>query len=96
MTSAALNPAGGSGARLLPWLLAGAGLAAMYVPTLVSLFGDLNSDGTVNILDISIVAFAYGSTPGNERWNPEADTNHDGIVNIVDVAQVAREFGKQV
>lgn len=39
--SAALSPARGNRASLLPWLIAAAGLAVMYVPTLVSLMSGL-------------------------------------------------------
>ncbi|MDI6826147.1 MAG: S8 family serine peptidase [Candidatus Aenigmarchaeota archaeon] len=55
---------------------------------------DLNNDGEVNIIDIAIVAKAYGSKPGDPRWDPDADLDNNGIVNIIDVAKVAREFGK--
>jgi len=55
---------------------------------------DLNSDGIVDILDVAIVAKAYGSYPGHLRWNPIADLYHDGIINIVDVGWVCKKFGK--
>jgi hypothetical protein len=61
----------------------------------VNLFGDLNSDGTVNIQDVSIVTSSYGSSPGNEKWNAKADINHDRTIDIRDVALVAKEFGKK-
>jgi hypothetical protein len=59
-------------------------------------FADLNDDGVINIIDIAIVARAFGSKPEDANWNPEADLNGDGVVNIVDVAMVAREFRKTV
>jgi len=62
----------------------------------VNLFGDLNSDGTVNILDLSIIAYSYGSTPESEKWNPQADINQDETINILDLAIVAMEFGKKI
>jgi hypothetical protein len=55
---------------------------------------DLNSDGIVDMLDIAIVAKAYGSYPEHPRWNPIADLNHDDIINIVDVGWVCKKFGK--
>jgi hypothetical protein len=55
---------------------------------------DLNQDGTVNILDISIVAKAFGSKPGDPNWNETADLNKDELVNILDISLVARDFGK--
>jgi len=62
----------------------------------VNLFGDLNFDGTVNILDITIIAYSYGSTTESEKWNPQADINQDEIINILDLAIVAMEFGKKI
>jgi hypothetical protein len=55
---------------------------------------DLNKDGTVNILDIFIVAQAFGSKPGDKNWNSTADLNKNGTVNIVDIFAVAWDFGK--
>jgi len=57
---------------------------------------DLNYDGIVNIVDISIVAVAFGSTPEDLGWNIIADLNNDEIINILDVSMVAMEFGKTV
>lgn len=53
---------------------------------------DLNLDGMVNILDIAILAQAYGSHPEDARWNPKADLNGDGEVNIIDFSAVARDW----
>jgi hypothetical protein len=55
---------------------------------------DLNNDGVVDIIDITIVAKAFGSHSGSPNWNPTADLNHDGIVNILDLGNVAVDFGK--
>jgi hypothetical protein len=57
---------------------------------------DINGDGFVNILDISIVAKAYGARFGDENWNEAADLDKNGIINIIDVAIVARDYGKMV
>jgi hypothetical protein len=57
--------------------------------------GDLNSDWVSNIADISIVARAFGSRPGDVRWNQVADVNGDGVINIVDITIVAKAFGTQ-
>lgn len=55
---------------------------------------DLNQDGTVNILDISIVARAFGSKPGDPTWNAIADIDKNNWVNIVDISLVAKDYGK--
>jgi len=66
-----------------------ANLAQARAPT------DLNKDGIVNIIDIAIVSKAYGSKPGDPRWNETADLDKNGIINIVDLAMVAKDFGKR-
>jgi hypothetical protein len=57
---------------------------------------DIDGDGVVDILDIAIVAKAYGSYPGHPRWNPAADLDGSGTVDILDVAKVAKDYGKKV
>lgn len=56
--------------------------------------GDINGDRTVNILDAIKLAGAFGSRPGDSKWNPNADINDDGIVNILDAIKLAGNFGK--
>jgi len=60
----------------------------------IKILGDINGDGKVDIKDVAVVAAAFGSYPGHDRWNPEADLNNDEKVDIKDVAMVASNFGK--
>jgi hypothetical protein len=59
---------------------------------------DVDGDGKItDIRDITIVAIAFGSTPGSPNWNPIADITGsnqlpDGRVDILDLALVARHF----
>ena len=46
---------------------------------------DINKDGKVDGRDISIVARALFSSPGNRRWNPAADVNGDEKVTLADL-----------
>jgi parallel beta-helix repeat protein len=55
---------------------------------------DLNKDGKVNIVDITLIAQAFSSSPGDARWNPICDLDHNDVVNIVDITMVAKDFGK--
>jgi hypothetical protein len=55
---------------------------------------DVNGDGVVDMRDVAVCAYAYGSNPGDPRWNSAADLNHDGKVDGHDIALVAKDFGK--
>jgi len=63
-------------------------------PFLLQILTDLNADGTVNIVDIAIVAKAFGSQPGEANWNPDADLDGTGSINIIDITLVAIDFGR--
>ena len=52
-------------------------------------FGDINGDGVVNILDLTIVAQHIGTPNPSSR---RADVNKDGVVNILDLVIVANAF----
>lgn len=55
--------------------------------------GDLNSDGIVDIMDLAMVARAYGARPGDPHWNELVDLNNDNIIDILDLIRVARNYG---
>jgi len=67
-------------------------LANGYVK--IKIWGDVNNDGKVDITDIAIIALAFGSYPGHERWNPDADLNRDDKVDILDIALAAANYGQ--
>ncbi|MFQ5999426.1 MAG: PKD domain-containing protein [Candidatus Bathyarchaeia archaeon] len=60
----------------------------------VKIMGDINGDGTVDIVDIVTIALAFGSSPGDPNWNPDADLNGDGTVDIIDIVMAAIHFGE--
>jgi parallel beta-helix repeat protein len=62
--------------------------------TVVRFSVDLNNDGRADMRDLSIVASAFGSSPGQPRWNKTADVNQDGKVDLKDIALVAKHFGE--
>jgi len=61
----------------------------------VWLYTDLNRDGKVTIVDVSIVALSYRSKPDDPNWNQKADLDHNNIINILDIAKVAVDYGKK-
>jgi hypothetical protein len=71
-------------------------LTALRVVPSTVLLTDVNRDGSVNILDVSIVAAAFRTIPSDALWNPVADLNEDGVINIVDLSMVAKDFGRTV
>jgi len=58
--------------------------------------GNMNpdKDDIINILDIGIMARAFGSKSGDPNWNSKADVNGDGVVNIKDITIMASAFGR--
>ncbi|MXZ01719.1 hypothetical protein F4Y93_14160 [Candidatus Poribacteria bacterium] len=50
---------------------------------------DVNKDGVVNILDLTLVASNFGET-----GDIDADVNGDNVVNILDLTLVAAHFGE--
>ncbi len=56
-------------------------------PTPFTKVGDINGDGSVNILDYTLLANAFGTN------NSASDLNHDGIVNILDYTILSNNFG---
>ena len=57
-------------------------------PDVGTLAEDVNKDGIVNIIDLTLVASNFGKTGQNS-----ADVNSDGVVNIIDLTLVAGAFG---
>ncbi|MCD4807513.1 MAG: DNRLRE domain-containing protein [Methanococcoides sp.] len=54
---------------------------------------DVNEDGIVNILDITLVGQDIGISAES---NPCCDVNQDGLINILDLTLVAQNFGDTV
>ena len=57
-------------------------------PKLERIAEDVNGDGVVNIIDLTLVASNFGKIGQNA-----ADVNDDGVVNIIDLTLVAAAFG---
>jgi hypothetical protein len=57
--------------------------------------GDLNGDGVVNFSDAVIFSSAFGRTPSEKSWNPDADLNEDGKVDLFDALLFSTLFGAE-
>ena len=59
----------------------------------VELYGDVNFDGTLNVLDVvEIVGFVLNTTTPTEEQLLTGDMNQDGILNILDVISLVSEI----
>ncbi len=55
----------------------------------VKMYGDVNADGFIDIFDLVTGALAFGSTPSDPRWNPQADLVEEfGIINVQDLVMI--------
>jgi hypothetical protein len=61
----------------------------------VTVIGDINSDGTTNILDAVAIALAWNATPTDTRWNARANLNHDSVINILDGVRIGLHWGEK-
>jgi hypothetical protein len=56
---------------------------------------DVDGNKIVDIVDIVIIALAFGSKPGDDNWDSRADIAPEfGLVDIVDIVKVALRFGE--
>jgi branched-chain amino acid transport system substrate-binding protein len=65
-------------------------------PSMKALVTDMNYDGKIDIVDISRAALAFGTKPGDARWNIEADIDGNSNVNIVDLTKIAKDWKMSV
>lgn len=62
----------------------------------VPVMGDVNHDGTVNILDVVMASSIYGHRKGEPGWNEEADVAAPyGAINLIDLVTICASYGKK-
>lgn len=54
---------------------------------------DVAGDGSVDIVDVSIVFLQYGQSVGTPTYNPKADIDGNGRIDIIDASIIALRFG---
>ena len=60
------------------------------------LLGDINNDRIVDIEDLSMIAFIFGLTNEDERFDPRCDLNNDQLIDIIDLVAAAHNFGRSI
>jgi len=65
----------------------------------VTLLGDVNGDGKVDVKDVYATALAFGTSldgpnPEGRRYNPNCDINDDYMVDVKDYYIVCRHYGE--
>ena len=54
---------------------------------------DLNWDGVVSMMDLTLVAESFGSRSGGLKWNQIADVDKNELVDMRDLVRIAKDFG---
>ncbi|MGL5149860.1 MAG: glycosyl hydrolase family 18 protein [Clostridium sp.] len=54
---------------------------------------DINKDGVVDIVDLSLVSTKYNLKSTDSLYDAKCDVNSDKIIDIFDIVQVARKIG---
>jgi hypothetical protein len=60
----------------------------------VRFMGDIDGNGSVDMIDIRRVAKAFASYPGHPRWDPDADLDQSVFIDMKDIRLAAVNFGK--
>jgi hypothetical protein len=63
------------------------------VPGTIYNSADINTDGTVNFLDFSVLSSKYGQS-GSVATLGRSDINTDGTVNFLDFSVLASNYGR--
>ncbi len=61
----------------------------------VGITGDINMDGEVNQLDLSLLGQAWNSRFGDSYYNACADLNMDRVIDLKDLSILGRHWGRK-
>jgi hypothetical protein len=61
-------------------------------PVKVTIMGDVNGDGTVNILDVVMASSIYMTRRGSPNYNPVCDIRGDGVIDILDIVSITKNY----
>jgi hypothetical protein len=60
----------------------------------VTIMGDVDGNGNVNVLDAIDLSNSFGKSMGQAGFNPNADFDDNGVINILDAITLASNFGQ--
>jgi len=60
----------------------------------VTIAGDINGDDIVDMTDLGWIAYSYGATPSDPKWNPNADLTDDDLIDMTDLGIAAMHYGE--
>ncbi len=55
--------------------------------------GDIDGDNEVTLFDFGLLVRAFGSMPGDPKWDPNADLDGDEEVTLFDFGIIVKNFG---
>lgn len=73
--------------------LSGNAMVGSYTQRFHRLFGDLNGDRRVNLVDYTRMRMTLGKSAGQALFNDALDCEGGGLVNVADLAQFRKRFG---
>jgi hypothetical protein len=60
----------------------------------VSILGDINGDGRVDMKDVSKLAQAFVVSPTSPKWESNGDLDENKIIDMKDISSVAKHFSE--
>lgn len=54
---------------------------------------DVDGNGTVNILDFQLLSNAFGTLPGNPKYDPDCNFDNEPVINVLDFQLLSNNFG---
>lgn len=60
----------------------------------LTIYCDVNGDSWVDMTDIGLACLAYGTRPGDKRWNPNADVTNDDFIDMSDIGWICLNYGQ--
>jgi hypothetical protein len=60
----------------------------------VTILGDIDGNGKVQLVDLVRLAIAFGSQVGQPKWNPNADIDGNEVVDQIDLRILAQHYGQ--